>query len=351
MAAPSLKIIGFYWAFFGAAYLGTHSISAGLIFFLIVVSGAFQIAKWLRVGRVFSWWLASTWFALSVAFAIYSTVKDVKSAVTGFGVLGMSIDVVTLVFLFRGLVAFRALREYQKNVHNTPDPLARHPWEKGLYVASHPKFTDQRNLGGRLLLLLAPLPYLFIWVAAEQDPAAAGINGVAEWIGYNTASLATGLGAVVWGTRIYRRGRREAMMPGSEVIKRDPRPIVLYLRSFQDDTGIKLRARATDGRIWPERFVKISVEELVTDHLWGYGPVLAIGDPRTKEKLAPLGAARDYETDKGWQELVSQTVYAAIFDNRRDCGPNRRSRLGNRHYRGTRASVKAGDSAAASGNK
>ena len=125
---------------------------------------------------------------------------------------------------------------------------------------------------------------------------------------YGILYLAMALGTVAWGTRIYRRARREAMMPGSELVKRDSRPVVLYLRSFLDDTdtAISLRARATDGRILPERFVKISFEEVVTDHLWGYGPVLAIGDPRTKGELVPLGAARDYETDTNWQEAATE---------------------------------------------
>jgi hypothetical protein len=83
---------------------------------------------------------------------------------------------------------------------------------------------------------------------------------------------------------------------------------VLYLRSFHDDSKIKLRARATDGRILLERLVKISFEELVTNHLWGYGPVLAIGNPGAKGKPAPLGAARDYLTDESWQQTVTDLM-------------------------------------------
>jgi hypothetical protein len=42
----------------------------------------------------------------------------------------------------------------------------------------------------------------------------------------------------VWGIHIYRRARKEAMLPGGELVKKDNRPIVLYLRSFHDDTKI-----------------------------------------------------------------------------------------------------------------
>ena len=100
------------------------------------------------------------------------------------------------------------------------------------------------------------------------------------------------------------------MRPASEIAAKDPRTIVLYVRSFQDDRGIKLYARATDGRILLERLVKISFEELVTDHLWSYGPVLAIGDPRAKKK-ATLGAARDYATDASWQEKATDLMHRA----------------------------------------
>lgn len=101
------------------------------------------------------------------------------------------------------------------------------------------------------------------------------------------------------------------MLPGSALVRKDVRSIVLYLRSFHDDTGIMLRARANNGRILLEKIVKISFEEVVTDHMWGYGPVLAIGNPQTKNKPAPLGAARDYMTDSSWREKVTELMQRA----------------------------------------
>jgi hypothetical protein len=103
------------------------------------------------------------------------------------------------------------------------------------------------------------------------------------------------------------------MLPGSVLTKKDTRPIVLYLRSFQDDSKIRLRARTANGRTLPERLLKIPFEEVVTDHLWGYGPVLAIGDPRTKSKRAPLGAARDYADDSTWQQKVIELMQEAAL--------------------------------------
>ena len=100
----------------------------------------------------------------------------------------------------------------------------------------------------------------------------------AEYAGDITGSLFWCCGLVYLEVRIYRRARRNAMLPGSTLINKDPRPYILYLRSFEDDTRIKRSARTTNGRIILERLVKLSFEEIVTDHLWGYGPVLALGN-------------------------------------------------------------------------
>ncbi len=107
--------------------------------------------------------------------------------------------------------------------------------------------------------------------------------------------------------------------------KKDARPIVLYLRSFQDDSRIKLWARAANGRILAERLARVSFEEVVTDHLWGYGPVLAIGNPGASRALdevgrklwkperTPLGAARDYADDSTWREKAIQMMQDATM--------------------------------------
>jgi hypothetical protein len=107
---------------------------------------------------------------------------------------------------------------------------------------------------------------------------------------------------------LYRRARRRALLPANELRKKNPRPIVLYLRSFLDDK-IKMRARAANGRSWIERVVKVTFEEVVVDHLWRYGPVVAIGKPG--DELPPLGAARDYVPDESWQQKVEQMMAQA----------------------------------------
>ena len=147
-AAGSLKIIGIVSALFVCVHLGTYSGFAGVVCALLAMWGAFQIAKRLRSGRPFSAGLASPWFVFWAVFVLYSIVKAIKHGIGVYSVLGFAIFVVLAVFLFRGLVAFRTLRAYQENELNVADPLARHPWEKGLYIASHPKFIDPRSKRG-----------------------------------------------------------------------------------------------------------------------------------------------------------------------------------------------------------
>jgi hypothetical protein len=86
---------------------------------------------------------------------------------------------------------------------------------------------------------------------------------------------------------------------------RDPRPPVLYLRSFTDD---RLRLwTATLGRpslverFTPRRFGRF--EEVLVRHLSRYGPVIAVNPPGTR--LAPLRAARETIEPANWQSAVA----------------------------------------------
>lgn len=84
------------------------------------------------------------------------------------------------------------------------------------------------------------------------------------------------------------QARRHAALSGSELSMKDTRPLVLYLRSFNDE---KLLTEATGA--W-------SLEQIVVEAGSLLGPVVAIGRPG--EGLPPLGAARDYVTDEEWQQ-------------------------------------------------
>jgi hypothetical protein len=111
-------------------------------------------------------------------------------------------------------------------------------------------------------------------------------------------------------SRLYRRARRHALLPANELRKKEHRPLILFLRSFVDDK-LKIRARPANGRSWVERFVKITFEEVLVDHLWHYGPVVAIGKPG--ESLPPLGASREYLPDQTWQQQVEPLIGESAF--------------------------------------
>jgi hypothetical protein len=257
--------------------------------------------------------LAAIWGLLLAAILAFDTFpRTLRSEISGFAVLGIAVFVIPLFFLARGLFAFTAYRAYQQHDRAPTDPLALAPYEEGSRIRKHPKFLNKKSAAAYAFLILSPLPYLWFWTSQKFGDIHL-YNDEAELLGAQVAGVAIGLGLAVWGARIYRRARRAAMLPGSALTRKDTRPIVLYLRSFHDDTKIKLRARATNGRILPERLLKIPFEEVVTDHLWGYGPVLAIGDPRTKSKPLPLGAARDYVDDSTWEQKVIELMRDAAM--------------------------------------
>lgn len=110
---------------------------------------------------------------------------------------------------------------------------------------------------------------------------------------------------VALGAIVFRSARRLGSIRAHQLMLRDPRPPVLYLRSFGDDR-LKLWT-ATFGRpslierFTPRRFD--TFEEVLVRYLSGYGPVIAVNPPGTR--LAPLGAARETIDSADWQAAVA----------------------------------------------
>jgi len=116
-----------------------------------------------------------------------------------------------------------------------------------------------------------------------------------------------GIALLVLGAIIFRIARRIAAVNARQLMLRDPRPPVLYLRAFGDDR-LKLWT-ATFGRpSLVERFTLRRFdrfEEVLVRHLSRYGPVIAVNRPGTR--LAPIGAARQ-TIESGtadWQSAVA----------------------------------------------
>jgi len=100
-------------------------------------------------------------------------------------------------------------------------------------------------------------------------------------------ALALGIGGIVLAgiaVAAAHRAKRHAAPLAEDVLAMDPRPPVLYLRSFETDSGLA------------------NQEDALADIVDEVGPFIAIGQPG--EALPRLGAARQYVGDGEWQPYV-----------------------------------------------
>lgn len=99
-------------------------------------------------------------------------------------------------------------------------------------------------------------------------------------------------------------GKRHLSPSAGEVMKRDPRPPVVYLRSFQHDS-VASRI-AGPGTLLGRGLTE---EEQLADALNAIGPFIAVGRPG--DELPSLGAARLYVDDDAWQQKVATLMAKA----------------------------------------
>jgi hypothetical protein len=102
------------------------------------------------------------------------------------------------------------------------------------------------------------------------------------------------------GVALTDRALRRRAANAVAVMAADPRPPVLYLRPFDEDLQ---QARGGGAlRLAPAPYMGLSVEQQIGRVMGGIGPLVAIGRPG--EALPPLGFARLYVADDGWQGAV-----------------------------------------------
>jgi hypothetical protein len=305
-AATSLNIIGVLSAAALWQYLYDYSgwrFETALAYVVLVPGLASVTAERLRSGSGRAATLAVAW---GVLWLLYGTLVFRQAILRRehYYVIALAGPLLWLAF---GLIAL--VRGRRVAIASNDAVLMAHPWDAGRRLKARPRLLKVRGWA-LVLILMAPLPTL--WWLLGTDPHFGSNRNLGDYWGTVFCSWLLTFVSFYFGARLYRRARRVAMLPGSALVKEDPRPLVLYLRSFDDDGKIRMRARATNGRILPEILVRISFEEVLTDHLWGYGPVLAVGDPRTKEaEYAPLGAARDFVGDSDWQGHVAELMRRA----------------------------------------
>ena len=179
------------------------------------------------------------------------------------------------------------------------------PWEPESSDRGRRLFTG-RHLPQVLGLLALSAGVGFFGVAYTRGP-------IPDEITEDTAGVVVllqlaGLGLLWLAVKLYALARRWAARGAADIRRDDPRPPILYLRSFADDK-LPIRTHASRRQAYIERLVGRSsdrFESVLVWHLWTYGPVTAVGRPA--EKVPPLGAAREYLDDATWRDEIEDRV-------------------------------------------
>src|SRR3984957_17027422 len=110
--------------------------------------------------------------------------------------------------------------------------------------------------------------------------------------------------------QMFLRARKFTVASAEEVLSADPRPPVIYMRSFKDDAAASMPVMSGPPG-WALLFPKelITEEELVARTLNDFGPMVTIGRPG--EQLRELGAARMYVGEQEWHERVAALMQSA----------------------------------------
>jgi len=159
-----------------------------------------------------------------------------------------------------------------------------------LPIKTPPGSAWRNKLLGFVLMLIGSVAFLCM---AAHESLGFGViaNGIAGALSM----------CVPAGVRYFNRGRKFQTITAKELVLKDSRPPVVYLRSFNDDAAT---ASAHDADLLP--FDVTTEEEQLVAALNEIGPVLAIGRPG--EELPELGAARFYVRDDEWQAKVKDLI-------------------------------------------
>jgi len=104
------------------------------------------------------------------------------------------------------------------------------------------------------------------------------------------------------GCYLLLKARANFQPKAESLLSVDPRPAILFLRSFSDDEKIRLSASRSS-------LFDFSLEGRLTGHFAASGPFIAIGSP--DHETPPAGAARAYFSDEEWQGRVGQWMQSA----------------------------------------
>lgn len=143
------------------------------------------------------------------------------------------------------------------------------------------------------VLLMAFALGLFLFVSLAQGRAVSSLDWVLLIM---TLGMAFGVG-----TMAYHTGKGLGALPAEAVLSSDPRPPILYLRSFLADEPT-LQTPRSSSSVFGLGLEMATEEEQLVEVLKPIGPLVAIGKPG--ESIAVPGAARLYLSDAEWQSKV-----------------------------------------------
>ena len=146
--------------------------------------------------------------------------------------------------------------------------------------------------------LIATIGFFGIVVAGSADASETPVVVMMSW-----------LALFIAGAWLIHRGIKSSGISAAEAMRRDPRPPVIYLRSFDQEmkqnTLREIFRDAFTGTPLPGGYSAWGPREQYdfAKTMKRFGPYIAIGRPG--EKLPELGAARAYVTDENWQQEIT----------------------------------------------
>jgi TM2 domain-containing membrane protein YozV len=178
-------------------------------------------------------------------------------------------------------------------------------------LGSVPLLTSRRaRLGAWTKLAGANLLMVCLAAAALYDAKALPPIAQNSWVQLPALIIFIVVGRK--GVMLLRTGWKYEAPSASQLLEQDPRPPVVFLRSFQDDDRILLRPPGLSGRLISLLFgyiMAISPEQELAMIMSCIGPVVAIGKPG--EPLPELGAARLYVGDDEWRDTIGNLIRTA----------------------------------------
>jgi uncharacterized RDD family membrane protein YckC len=161
-----------------------------------------------------------------------------------------------------------------------------------------------RHVSGIALQVLAVL----LLAASSFVVVAAKVANTWALVGAGGIGLMAGIALL----RFSRRLRADSV---TEILAKDTRPPVVYLRSFRaDDRAARGESSSFVRWIIPNPVVALQTsteEEQIAHVLSSVGPVIALGRPT--ELLGTAGAAKEYADDLSWQGTILRWMKSAAL--------------------------------------